>query len=99
MNVWYETLNRPLFTPPNWIFGHVWSVLYIMIAVSITLFFGMQKPGWALLDIIYLDLSLIFVIKHFGKRSRFLAGLLVPYLIWVLFATYLNAAFFILNKG
>lgn len=129
MNEWYETLNRPLLTPPNWVFGPVWSVLYLMIAVSLilflkrygkktkfkiyllisshlisnflwtTLFFGMKTPGWALLDIIFLDLTLILIIKHFWKNSRFLSALLFPYLIWVLFATYLNAAFFILNNG
>ncbi len=31
---WYATLNRPVGTPPNWVFGPVWSVLYILIGVS-----------------------------------------------------------------
>lgn len=31
---WYEALNKPWWTPPNWLFGPAWSVLYIMIAIA-----------------------------------------------------------------
>ena len=128
MNTWYETLQRPRLTPPDWVFGPVWTVLYVMIAVSIFLFirkyksengygiyilialhlifnfswtgifFGLKAPGLALIDIILLDISLVFMIRYFWQADVVSSILLWPYLIWVLFATYLNASFYILNR-
>jgi len=34
---WYETLNRPAFNPPNWIFGPVWTTLYLLLGISLFL--------------------------------------------------------------
>ena len=128
MNTWYETLQRPRLTPPDWLFGPVWTVLYVMIAVSIFLFirkyksengygiyvliilhlifnflwtgvfFGLKAPGLALIDIILLDISLVFMIRYFWQTDVVSSILLWPYLIWVMFATYLNASFYILNR-
>lgn len=128
MNDWYESLQRPALTPPNWIFGPVWTVLYVMIAVSIflfvknhktesgygiyvlialhlisnfswtSLFFGLKAPGLALADILFLGMSLILIIYYFWQTNRTASVLLWPYLTWVLFATYLNISFYLLNR-
>jgi len=62
-----------------------------------TLFFGLKSPGYALVDIVFLVLSLGVVMRLFWTSSRAGSILLAPYLLWVLFATYLNAGFFWLN--
>ena len=128
MNDWYESLQRPPLTPPNWLFGPIWTVLYIMIALSIflfvknhktgtgfgiyflialhlianfswtALFFRLQSPGLALIDIVVLDVSLMLMIYYFWQTNRIASTLLWPYLLWVLFATYLNFSFYVLNK-
>lgn len=53
-------------------------------------FFGLHRPGLALIDIALLWLMIASVIFVFSRHSRAAAWLLVPYLAWVSFATYLN---------
>lgn len=127
VGTWYATLNKPSFNPPNWLFGPVWTMLYILMGVSSLLvykapssasrrfgldlymvqlffnfswsfvFFGFQAPGWALANIIILWILLVLMIVHF-RRSHPLAGWLqIPYLLWITFATALNAAVWWLN--
>jgi len=128
MNEWYEGLQRPRLTPPDWVFGPVWTILYVMIAISIFLFlrkyksetgygiyvlivlhlisnfawtgifFGLKSPGLALIDILFLDISLVLIVWCFWQTNRMASILLWPYLMWVLFATYLNASFYLLNR-
>ncbi len=61
------------------------------------LFFGRHEPALALVDIILLWLSIIALIYMFGRESKLAAGLLVPYVLWVSFATYLNFAIWSAN--
>jgi len=125
---WYPTLNKPWFNPPNWIFGPVWGVLYVLMGIAAgivwskgfyhkwvktalyhflfqlllngawsILFFGLNEPFWALLDIIALFVILIFTIKWFKIVSDTAAYLLIPYAVWVLFAAILNFEIWRLN--
>jgi tryptophan-rich sensory protein len=66
-------------------------------AIWTFLFFYLQSIFLGLLDIILLDISIIFTIILFSRISLFSALILIPYALWVLFATYLNISYFILN--
>ena len=60
-------------------------------------FFGMNNIGLALIVIIALDVLVFLTIKEFYNISKLAARLLIPYLLWIIFATYLNIGFLVLN--
>ena len=76
---WYATLNKPWFTPPNYVFGPVWTVLYILMGISLYL---VVSKGWekkpvksgVLLFALQLVANLVWSVLFFGLHSP-LAGL------------------------
>lgn len=125
---WYSVLNKPGFNPPNWIFGPVWTTLYILMGISLYLiwskglkdkyikksfkifiiqlifnslwsvvFFGMQSPGLALFIIIVLWSLILTLIIRFYRINKLAAFLLIPYILWVSFASVLNYSIWTLN--
>ena len=124
---WYATLNKPVFAPPNWIFGPVWTLLYFLMGISFYLiwkqgwkkkiraagmfflaqlglnfiwspiFFGLRAPLLGLIVIVTMWVLIVMTMKRFYPLSRLAFYLLVPYLLWVSFATLLNAAIVVLN--
>ena len=60
-------------------------------------FFYLQNIVLALIVIILLDIFVILTIKSFYKVSKISSLILIPYLIWILFATYLNIGYLVLN--
>lgn len=60
-------------------------------------FFGLKNIGLALALIILLDILVLLNILEFFKVSKSAGRCLIPYFIWILFATYLNLGIFILN--
>lgn len=124
---WYATLNKPNIAPPNWVFGPVWTLLYIAMAVAMWLawrtaagaprraaaavygvqlllnllwsvvFFHLHAVGGGFAVIVALLLAIGAMMRLFFVIDRRAGWLLVPYLAWVGFATYLNVNLWILN--
>jgi len=125
---WYQTLQKPSIAPPNWIFGPVWTTLYLLMGISLYLisktglgstntrkslvtfsiqlvlnvlwsylFFGLRSPMLGLVEIIAMWVAILTTMVFFSKVSRAAALLLVPYLLWVSFASYLNYLIMMLN--
>ncbi len=75
---WYVSLNKPFFSPPNWVFGPVWTILYTLIGIS---FFLIIKKGWNTkkitrarnLFLAQLILNFIWTPIFFGLRMPLLA--------------------------
>jgi len=124
---WYASLSKPAWNPPNWVFGPVWGILYILMAVSAWLvwrqvgwegaavplvvyllqlilnaawswlFFGRRSLGLAFLEILTLWLAIVWTIILFWRYSTISGILLLPYLLWVTFASVLNFTLWRLN--
>src|SRR3989339_545928 len=75
---WYASLNKPFFNPPNWIFGPMWSVLYILMAVALYLvwkkeFARQEKTKAVILYAIQLTLNTLWSVIFFGMKAPALA--------------------------
>ena len=73
------------------------SVQLFLNAMWSILFFGLHDPFFALVDIVFLWIAILWTIIAFYKISRAAAYLLLPYLLWVTFAAYLNYSIWYLN--
>lgn len=123
---WYPYLDKAPLTPPNIAFPIAWTILYIMMGISVGLimtsnspkrficikifiaqfvlnllwsifFFYAQNPLMGFIDILLLDLLVIIYIVECAKPFKFSCYLFIPYLLWILFATYLNG-YILLNN-
>ncbi len=95
----YAQLLKPVWAPPSWIFGPVWSVLYMIIAVSFgTIFYKAltKEISWiiALPFALNLIFNFAFPLLQFRLVNNFLASidilLVVGTLVWALFVTWNN---------
>jgi len=75
---WYATLNRPSFTPPNWLFGPVWTILYLLMAISAFIVWqkSLVNPAVKIALILYLVqliLNALWSVIFFGLKLPMLA--------------------------
>ncbi len=127
VNDWYVTLLKPSFNPPNYLFGPVWTILYLLMGISLFLilqtpkneikkkaiiYFGVQLflnfcwsflffkfhlLGLAFVEIILIWISILLMIIVFQKINKIAAYIQIPYLLWVSFASLLNASIWFFN--
>ena len=74
IDTWYATLNKPFFNPPNWIFGPVWTLLYLMMGISLYTFWNIKinakerRQGLSLF-FVQLVLNVLWSMLFFGLKS------------------------------
>ncbi|MDO4963707.1 MAG: TspO/MBR family protein [bacterium] len=125
--IYYKSLNKPFFAPPSIIFPIVWTVLYILIAISLYLiykdnnykntkdlnksllinyfsnqvftflFFIVKSPFLALVDTIIVLISSLYLYSEAKTYNKTSSKLLIPYIIWNIFASILIISIFFLN--
>ena len=98
---WYANLNQPSFAPPAWVFGPVWSVLYVVITASfgyvLYLAFKQRLPWVVFLPFgLNLLFNLAFSPLQFGLKNNLLAAvdivLILGTLLWAMWAIRLHVA-------
>ena len=118
-DLWYQSLVKSNLNPPGYVFGIVWSILYLLMGITAWrtfytiknlfyiqlffnaiwswLFFSFHLPVISLIDIwllIFINIKILFMIL---KQDKIAAFLYTPYIVWLLFASYLNL-FIVLNN-
>lgn len=128
-DTWYSTIKKPSSTPPNWVFGPVWIVMYGLMGVALYLvwvsqsglgnkniaivafmihlilnvlwsflFFYFKNPFLALIEIILLWAMILICVIVFFPLSQWAGILMIPYLLWVTFASGLNFSIWHMNR-
>lgn len=129
VKTWYETIEKPSFTPPGYFIGIIWTIIFILSAISMIyflknkskdilyylvlgiylingffnvlwsyLFFVRHSILFAFFDAMLIGLTVFLIIILLWKEVKHSSLLLIPYLLWVIFATYLNYKIFVLNQ-
>lgn len=128
VQTWYRTLEKPSWTPPDWVFSPVWITLYAMMGAALAFlwaqpagsqtrtwalrwfwaqlglnvawsfaFFGWRSPGWGYIVIVALWCAILALLWTSSRVARPATWLLVPYFLWVTFASALNFSILSIN--
>jgi translocator protein len=97
---WYATLNRPSFAPPNWLFGPVWTVLYILMGIAAGLVWSQPQSAMRTNALVIYGLQLVpnasWTLIFFGAHA--MSGALVVIIILVVMILVTMRAFFLLHR-
>jgi len=94
---WYSTLIKPNWAPPSYLFGPVWTFLYILIFVSFSRVFAMYYKGKVPIEVVLpfilnLFFNFIFTYLQFSLKNNLLASidilLVLITLIWAMYIIY-----------
>lgn len=125
-NIDYNSLNKPVLSPPSILFPIIWTIIYILMGISYgilkdkkiidsktkiiyysqlivnalwsIIFFVFKWRLFSFIWIIVLDILIIIMIYEFYKKSKTAGLLQILYIVWSLFATYLNLFIYLLNR-
>ena len=88
---WYSLLNKPAFNPPDWIFGPVWTTLYLMMTIAIWLFWHTKNRDINTVYIYFIHLifnttwSIVFFVFHNIELALIVLILLIALIINLIF--------------
>ena len=124
---WYHALAKPSWQPPEWVFGPVWTTIYVLVTFAVGrawnrmpdeahavflallllnlvlnvlwsfLFFKWRRPLWGLVEVVPLWLSVLSLVVYTAPYDVPATLALLPYLVWVGVAAYLNLTIVRLN--
>ena len=125
---WYPTIMKPSFTPPGSFIGIMWTIIFILSAISLIffvksargksifwpiiglyilngvfnvlwsyIFFTKHELGLAVVDALLIWITVGMLVFFLWRSSRTASLLLLPYFLWVSFATYLTYVIYRMN--
>lgn len=96
VKMWFPTLEKPIFNPPNWIFAPVWGFLYILMGIAAGRVWGRidferEAVRKALLFFgIQLALNALWPVLFFGLKNPLLALIEIVLLLLMIYETYIQ---------
>jgi tryptophan-rich sensory protein len=89
VNSWYQTIQKPSFNPPSWVFAPVWTTLFLLMGISLYLVWTKRMNSKVKLGLIFFGIQLIFNILwslfFFGLRNP-LFGFIEIIILWIFIA-------------